>query len=95
MKARRFPSKVQLSAHLRFTLVMLSAVVDQLDHFMAPGSFKKEVAQNRGGLGYDLQVESFDRAMNELRTFREIYGSVDISTTVVQRGELPLDLLRV
>lgn len=95
MNARRFPSKVQLSAHLRFTLVMLSAVVDQLDRFMAPGSFTKEIAQNRGGFGHDFQVESFDKAMNELRTFREIYGSVDISTTVVQRGELPLVLILV
>jgi hypothetical protein len=94
-KARRFPSKVQLSAHLRFTLVMLSAVVDQLDRYMAPGSFKKEVARNRDGLGYDVPVESFDRAMIELRTFREIYGSVDISSTVVQRGELQSDLLLV
>jgi hypothetical protein len=87
MKACRFPSKVQLSAHFRFTLVMLSAVVDQLDRYMAPGSFKKEVSNSH--------VDSFDRFMGELRTFREIYGSVDISTTVVQRGELPLYLLLV
>lgn len=95
MKARSFPSNVQLSAHFRYTLVMLSAVVDQLDRYMTPGSFKKEVAQNRGDLGYDLQAESFDRAMRELRTFRDIYGSVDISTTVVQRGKFPLYLLLV
>jgi hypothetical protein len=35
---------------------MLSAVVDQLDRYMAPDSFKKKGAQHRGDLGYNFQV---------------------------------------
>jgi hypothetical protein len=77
---QRFPSNVQLSHHVRFILVMLSAIVDRLDQYMSPESIK------RGEFG-DLQADSFDRVISELRSFREIYGSVDISATIVQAGK--------
>ena len=51
MKARRFPSTIQLSTHSRFTLGMLSAVIDQLDHYMALGSFRGKLLKT--GLTYD------------------------------------------
>jgi hypothetical protein len=79
-KASTFPPNVRLTDRVRFVLVMLSATIDQLDRYMSP-----EVYQN--GLS-ESEEDSFCRAMRELSTFRELYGTIDISATVVQIGTL-------
>jgi hypothetical protein len=87
LKDGSYPSRVRLIPHARFTLLMLSAVVDQLDSYMSPDGFRSRASLMRGELGHDMSKEAFDMAMREIRTFREVYGSVDISSTVVQTGK--------
>jgi hypothetical protein len=91
LKDRAFPSFVRLTPQARFIFMMLSAVVDQLDHYMSPdlGSRSPRTSRERG---YDtLNKESFERAQQELRRFRETYGSVNITSMVVQTSKSVVD----
>jgi hypothetical protein len=80
-KDRNFPISARLTPQARFTLTMLSAVVDQLDGYMRPELSRSKSFRVRGELG------SFDRAVKERQSFREVNGSVDITSTVLQTGK--------
>jgi hypothetical protein len=85
-KDRNFPISARLTPRVRFTLTMLSAVVDQLDGYMRPELFRSKSFRVRSELGYDKK-EAFNRAMKERQSFREVNDSVDITSTVVQTGK--------
>ena len=81
-------NRVALTPQSRFALIMLSAVIDQLDNSISPDRFGSVTSSKHNDLGYDFHKESFERAMREMRTyFRNVYGSVDISSIVVQTGK--------
>ena len=84
-KSRQFPSNVKCTAHFRYAVVLLSAIVDQLDRYMTPGHVESDL-RKRDNAG-SLENDSFDRTIRELYAFRESYGSVNISGMVVQRGK--------
>jgi hypothetical protein len=91
LKDRAFPSLVRVTPQARFIFMMLSALVDQLDHYMSPdlGSRSSRTSRERG---YDtLNKESFERAQQELRSFRETYGSVNITSMVIQTSKCVVD----
>ena len=80
------PQIARLTPHARFAIVMLSAVVDQLDHYMSPDLFKSRSSRVRNNLGCESRQE-LERVLRRVRAFRDIYGSVDISTVVVQTSK--------
>jgi hypothetical protein len=86
MKSSIVAHSVRLTPHARFALMMLSAIVDQLDHYMSPELFRLRSSRVRNKLGCASQDE-FERVLKRVRTFRDIYGSVDISSAVVQSGK--------
>ena len=83
MKSGSFPPNVRLTTNVRFVLVMLSEIVDQLDRYMSPEKYKKSIKKGH--------QDAFKKASRELRTFRELYGTIDISATVVQISKYFID----
>jgi hypothetical protein len=81
---RNFPTLVRLSPHARFTLIMLSAVTDQLDLYKSSKAFP---SPRCGGYRTEMDIINFKRAKAELKNFRRVYGSVDITLTIVQTGK--------
>ena len=88
LKDRSFPSHVRLNPHARFSLLMLSAVTDQLDSYMSPDKCRTKTSE----LGHDMHKESFDETMKTIRKFRNTYGSIDIGSIVIQTGKFHLSV---
>jgi hypothetical protein len=86
MKSSIIAPSVRLTPYARFALMMLSAIVDQLDHYMSPELFRSRSSRVRNKLGCGSR-EEFERVLKRVRTFRDIYGFVDISSAVVQSSK--------
>lgn len=83
-KEKTMPFHVRLSPHSQFSLTMLSAVIDQLDLF---NSSRAVPSPRRNGVRSEFNFQSFERARAELKDFRHAFGSVDITSIVVEAGE--------
>lgn len=75
-------ASVRLSPHARFSLIMLSAVIDQLDLYkVSKSALRRKQRDSR----IELNIENFEHARTELKEFYKKYGSVDIASGVVQK----------
>ncbi len=77
-KSGGFHSFVKVTPQARFTLTMMSAVVDQLELYQSPKLLRQSRARQ------DANGESFLKACKGLKEFQHQYGSINIVDSIVE-----------